>query len=63
MAKLENIFEDNTNNRDDKYYLSSLTNIQIFNNDCLIKMSDIADKSIDLILCDLLKINQKDYSF
>ena len=28
-------------------------NYKIFNNDCLIKMKDIEDKSIDLILCDL----------
>jgi len=28
-------------------------NIQLFNNDCLIEMKNIKDKSIDMILCDL----------
>ena len=48
---LRNLFDENI--ADLEYYSKSAIDIQLFNDDCLVKMSDITDKSIDLILCDL----------
>ena len=48
---LRNLFDENI--ADLESYSKSAIDIQLFNDDCLVKMSDITDKSIDLILCDL----------
>ena len=48
---LRNLFDENI--VDFEYYSKSTIDIRLFNNDCLVEMSNISDNSIDLILCDL----------